>query len=241
MEIWIRNLTTLVYTASLLLFNNVGAALIETDDSIFGIKSLTLDTSTNLAWLDLSITEGVSFNDISKELIPGGEYQGFRFASPDEVRSLFNQAQIPDINDPGYFSHYGTPENAAPALSLIELMGPSYQIQINGALLSQIAGFSSQRITSFGFDLIQMPYATVRERVTYQNGIRSYAEVFTTGSAIFPSSSYVGVGSWLVKPALVSEPPVLVLIISGVFGLFYMSHRKIIHVKPNTNNKNNHV
>ncbi len=89
---------------------------------------MTVDTSTNLAWLDLSITAGISFNEVSSELGIGGIYSGYRFASPDEVFALFVEAQIPDINVSD-IANLGTIANATPALALIELMGPSYQIQ----------------------------------------------------------------------------------------------------------------
>ena len=232
MNIMKKELIRFVVMASFLLpFNEVGAALISVDDSTFGIGSLTVDTSTNLAWLDLSITKGISFNDITNELNYGGTYSGYRFASPDEVFSLFVQAQIPDINATGSFAHYGTSANAAPALSLINLMGPSYQIQTGGVLLSEIAGFSSQHVTLNGFDLIQMPYAIVREGIITQNGAESFGEVFTTGSSILPSRSYEGAGSWLVKSVVVTEPPVIGLFISGVCGLFCITRRKPIRIK----------
>jgi hypothetical protein len=98
-------------------------------------------------------------------------------------------------------------------------MGPSYQIETNGLLLSQIAGFSSQHVTANGFDLIQMPYATVREGVINIAGDQSYGEVFTVGSSIFPSNPYEGVGSWLVKPAVVPIPAAAWLFGSALLGL----------------------
>ncbi|CAA0099181.1 Uncharacterised protein [Halioglobus japonicus] len=182
------------------------AALISIDDPNFGTGALTLDTSTNMTWLDLSITEGMSFNDVSSQLGASGTYSGYRYASPEEVYSLFVEALIPNINDPGTFGHYGTVENARPALHLIGLMGPSYQVEISGVKLSSINGFSSQHNNSNGFDLIQMPYATVREGVITSNGPQSYGEVFTVGSSIFPSNPYEGVGSWLVKTTTVPVP-----------------------------------
>ncbi len=208
-----------------LFFNTVNAALLSADDSLFGSGSITIDTSTNLAWLDLSITEGISFNKVSNELESGGLYAGYRFASPDEVFLLFVAAQIPDINVPGDFANYGTTENSSPALTLIELMGPSYQVQTGDVLLSEIAGFSSQHVLVNGFDLIQMPYATVREGVITQEGTQSFGEVFTTGSSIFPSNSYEGVGSWLVKPAVVPVPPSIALFFSGLAFLTILARK----------------
>ena len=105
---------------------------------------------------------------------------------------------------------------AAPVLALIGLIGPSYQVHMSGVVLSEIAGFSSQHVMINGFDLIQMPYAIVREGVITREGTHSIGEVFTSGSLIFPSNSYEGVGSWLVKPAVVPAPPALLLFLTGV-------------------------
>lgn len=59
--------------------SDIHAALMSANDSFFGDNSLTFDTSTNLAWLDLSITAGISFNQVSSELGIGGIYSGYRF------------------------------------------------------------------------------------------------------------------------------------------------------------------
>ena len=203
---------------------NVSAALISANDSFFGVDSLTIDTSTNLAWLDLSITEGISFNEISGELGIGGIYYGYRYASPDEVFFLFVEAQIPDINSVGDFG-IGTVANATPALALIELMGPTSQTH-QGVTLSEINGFSSQHVFMNGFDLIQMPYVRVREGVTTQEGLQSFGEAFTTGTWIFPSNPYEGVGSWLVKSTVVPIPSAVWLFGSGLIGLVGFARRR---------------
>ncbi len=38
--------------------NQAGAALVSASDSVFGADSLTIDTDTNIAWLDLTFTVG---------------------------------------------------------------------------------------------------------------------------------------------------------------------------------------
>ena len=207
-------------------FNTANSTLISANDGTFGNGSITIDTATNLAWLDLSITTGISFNDISNELGVGGIYSGYRFASPEEVFSLFLEALIPDINSAGNFGHYGTLANAEPALSLIELLGASYQVKISGVTLSEVAGFSSQHVLINGFDLIQMPYAIVREGVITLEGSQSFGEVFTDGTFIFPSNSYEGVGSWLVKPVDIVEPTSIALFGLGLVGFSFFKKKE---------------
>jgi len=194
--------------------SQLSATLMSADDPQFGAGSLTVDSSTNLAWLDLSITEGNSFNEVSSQLDSGGTYSGFRFASPEEVFRLFEEAHIPDINDPGISGQQGTLANAPPTLALIQLMGPSYERTLSGVHLSEIAGFSSKQVTMHGYDLIQMPFAVVREDVVTPQGTLSFGEAFTTGTWIFPANSYVGVGSWLVRS--IPEPPSVALLSAGI-------------------------
>ena len=54
--------------------------------SSFGANTLTVDTSTGLAWLNVSLTAGHSYNDISSQLGAGQLYQGYRFATVAECK-----------------------------------------------------------------------------------------------------------------------------------------------------------
>ncbi|MGD9636871.1 MAG: PEP-CTERM sorting domain-containing protein [Pirellulales bacterium] len=57
-----------------------------------------LDTSTNLLWLDNDETYNRSFNDVSNKLAPGGEFEGWRYATNAEVATLMANAGIADTN-----------------------------------------------------------------------------------------------------------------------------------------------
>jgi hypothetical protein len=100
-------------------------------------------------------------------------------------------------------------------------MGPSYQVDVAGVILNEIAGFSSQHVVLNGFDLIQMPYAIVRDGVVTQSGTESFGEVFTTDTYLFPSNPYEGVGAWLVRE--INEPPtILCLLIAFLMLLSFL-------------------
>jgi hypothetical protein len=93
-------------------------------DSPFGAGTVTLDTETGLQWLDLDITAGRSFNDISGELGVGGEFEGYRFATTDEVLDLWTHAGIPDITFEGPIEATDfTAANLEPAQALVGLIG----------------------------------------------------------------------------------------------------------------------
>jgi len=54
-----------------------------------------IDTSTGLEWLDVSVTYDVSYETVvNNHLAPGGTYEGFRYATADEVLHLWSQAGI---------------------------------------------------------------------------------------------------------------------------------------------------
>ena len=79
-----------------LLTTNAGAALIDVDWAFPGDNSLMQDTSTNLQWLDLSLSDNKSYNLVISQLQPGGVYDGFRYATRDEVLHLWSEAGITD-------------------------------------------------------------------------------------------------------------------------------------------------
>lgn len=67
------------------------------------IGAATLDESTNLLWIDLTQTTGLTHNDVASELGASGIYAGFDFASETQIRTLLNEwFQIPneDFSDP---------------------------------------------------------------------------------------------------------------------------------------------
>lgn len=79
------------------------AQLVEIDDPSLPASpdgfNLTFDASTGLEWLDLTVTEGRSFDDIvgndgTDELGPGGDFEGFRHATGSEVTGWQNGPQL---------------------------------------------------------------------------------------------------------------------------------------------------
>lgn len=113
-------LLTLLVTAHLP--NLASAALESADDPVFGIDTLTIDTDTNLAWLDLTFTDARSFDDVSSQFGAGGDFEGYRYATEQEVLTFFEHAGIP--NAPGTSIANHDPINA-----LLALVGtfPSHQ------------------------------------------------------------------------------------------------------------------
>jgi len=73
------------------------AALIETDWMVTNDAALTFDSVSGLEWLDITVTAGLSYNDVAAELGVGGAYEGFSFASSQQVAGLFSAVGLGEI------------------------------------------------------------------------------------------------------------------------------------------------
>ncbi len=95
---------------------DVKAVLISMDSS-FGPDTLTLDTDTNLGWLDVTLSTQYSYEGILLELTPGGIFEGFRLATISEVTTFWQNAGIPKINT------QFVSENYVPVRDLMDFVG----------------------------------------------------------------------------------------------------------------------
>ena len=73
------------------------AALIEADWVAANDTALTFDSATGLEWLDITTTAGLSYNEVAAELGAGGAYEGFSFASSQQVAGLFSAVGLGEI------------------------------------------------------------------------------------------------------------------------------------------------
>lgn len=70
-------------------------------DSEYGPGTITRDTQTGLDWLDVTVTQNRSVTDITAELVPGGEFEGFRYATTDEIAAMWTSADVAVITFEG--------------------------------------------------------------------------------------------------------------------------------------------
>ena len=109
--------------AGFMIFSCAVRADLISQDSPYGTDTLTLDTDSSLLWLDLDLTAGRSFNDVNSQLVVGGEFEGYRYATRDEVLQLWTHASIPDITQVGPTQESDfTAANLAPAMALTDLI-----------------------------------------------------------------------------------------------------------------------
>lgn len=74
--------------AAMIMAGSANAELVETDWLADSDGLATLDTNSGLEWLDLTLTDGMSINQVSLELGDGGQYEGWRLATASEVHDL---------------------------------------------------------------------------------------------------------------------------------------------------------
>lgn len=187
------------------------ANLVLTNDPAFGANSLTLDTSTGLGWLNLSVSAGLSYQQVMADTQSGGNFSGFRLATAQEVLDLYASAGIPGT---GYYS-LSTP--AIP--SLFALVGTSGTINGHPGVLA----LSSTSV-------FPGTYCAPAIYVTGINGVEEYwvngGGFESGGTAYGPTFSYPDVGSWLVKD--VPEPAdtsFCVLVAAVWFGFTFLQRQ----------------
>jgi len=188
-------------TVTLVLSTNINAALI--DNGVF-----TTDTETGLDWLDLTESTELSFEYVSTQFEVGGQFEGWTYASTNQVEGLFNSA--------GGASHImQTSLNREPALLLMGLWGTIYQdLEVTAAEFITGTSFDDGRVwrgvvahdnngadADLGF--MSAEYQITEETLVYQD----------TGHA-------------LVRVSAVPVPAAIWLFSSGLISLIVFTKRK---------------
>ena len=87
---------------------NVNAELVDNG-------KITSDTQTGIDWLDLTETSGLSYDYVSSQLGSGGRFEGWAFASREQINTFFSNA--------GFVKKLKTSSNIAPVSKVLNLWG----------------------------------------------------------------------------------------------------------------------
>ena len=68
--------------------------VVAADDPRFGPGSLTVDLSTGYQWLDVTLSQNRTIAEVSAQFGVGGDFEGFRYATRDEVITFFQNAGL---------------------------------------------------------------------------------------------------------------------------------------------------
>lgn len=200
------------------------AALIERDlnpDS--GDHSLTFDSRTGFEWLDVTLTQGRSFDEV-KNGWGGWLAQGFRIAHQNELDGLIESGGLLPNNLYQTYPKTGTASDVQAVKDLIQKLGitfiyedqgsPYQRRSTNGYIADDYS--SSPGYESFG------RYADIG---FYELGWTTSAWAYDGSSTqVHRDSQYGNLGTFLVRDSLVSavpEPSMFVLLVAclGFFGL----------------------
>lgn len=165
------------------------AALISAN-SDYGPDTITFDTATGLAWLDVTYAQGRTYNDVSSKTGIGQEFEGFHHATQSELQGLFANAGISNMTG-------GTSAaNFSPATALQALVGMTHSGGLTPAnWTTGIAGFSASAGTH-KLSSLRIFTQTPEAQVYLANG----------GNA-GDGSSNASWGHWLVSEQPVSVEP----------------------------------
>jgi len=178
--------------------------------ALVDLGEITLDPNTGLRWLDVTSSVNRSYEDVTLNLVPGGDFYGYRYATAPEVAQLFTNAGIvtPWVgNQPG--------PGSSDYFELMNLIGMT-------------------RVTSDSWDTFGMTL----ERTIARLGIVGLCEIgpsdcyFVLPSTSGETDAHPWRGSFLIAvpgPLEISEAPLptaLSLFATGLGFLGYFGYRR---------------
>ena len=170
----------------------------------------TLDTATNLEWLDLTESTSRSFDDVSGQFGTGGDFAGWRHANTAEVSALFTSQGYP----PGYDS---SPTTVA-MFQLIQLLGETAVIPSGSNVQSAAFGLYDDSATG------TLPRAgiAVLEQLYFNNGNPGFDRSHVVDDNVLTDIGLPIYGHWLVRSAATTEipaPGAMAIFAIGIAGL----------------------
>lgn len=169
----------------------------------------TVDLNSGLRWLDMSSTQGMSFNQVSASLVNGGSLQGWRYATASEFRDLFESRGY-------YFS--GNPLNT----SLLE--GETFFQSLIGLMGATVSNGNANSIFGIlGTDYTSSSYQYMGQIYSFYDSSESFAKI---ERGPLDTATNDAVGSYLVQQHVspVPAPSTWILMLTGL-GLLALSRR----------------
>ncbi|MES9957094.1 MAG: PEP-CTERM sorting domain-containing protein [Sedimenticola sp.] len=212
----LKNKNVVLFFALMFFSTISSSALVSVNDAIHGVDSATYDERTGLTWLDLTATKGVSYDAVLANMSIGGAYEGWRYATVDEVTSLWDSAGgngvYEDPSDGGAIAQYsGITETLiwligyTRAQQHVGFYGSYFEYWMYGLTGEVVSGTSSLRVAEL--------YGNTRQHVDVTRLDLSYDPSFF--------GEFNG-ASWLVKGGNIPEPSTISLIVLGFIGILFL-------------------
>jgi len=220
---------------------SANAALLSIDSS-FGADSVTRDTATGLDWLDVTQTRGLSYDQVNAQMVSGGLYEGWRYATVAELDQLIVNFGYSAVNQNcSYTAIHCDLINVTQAElveTMIRMLGDTYdatvdQLNETADVSASGAGYTfgllgSQNRASGYYDA-GLIYD--RETILRSNGAPYEDDEDTVQSlttAFIPSYSTITLGSFLVAPSPVPIPASVWLFASALLSLVGIKRKQAI-------------
>lgn len=109
--------------------NDAVATIIQGQDTRYpGTTNTTIDTATGLVWLDWTATVSQSYDTVRSELVPGGQYEGWRYATGLEISTLIRDMGLvykPDAT--GWATEFGSSGSNPSVVKSIKYLGQTWR------------------------------------------------------------------------------------------------------------------
>lgn len=194
--------------------------------------SYTYDPHTHLDWLDLTATQGLSYDQVTAN--DGVSYiaDGWHYATFSDVLSLYKDAGIvftefPDANNPGDYGYdllSPTPDSTVQAL--INLLGQTFEPDYDLPGTGSYGVFQSTTAGYYGVAIAQIyPDRPNPPRPDFASEAVVLDNHFTTADL----TDFDGIGSYLVRDADVAATPLpasSLLFASGIGLIGFVAWRR---------------
>lgn len=202
------------------------AALIGVDWQTAGDSLLVRDTTTNLEWLKLTETTGMTYGAVSGQLGTGGSFEGLRYATNAEVINLFSDYFGIALGPSDYYGE--TPAYLDPGVRLAsEALGTGVSggtDEFSGPNANYILiGYTGEAMTDESqFVLGARTRWSDTDYFSARDPLPLYAAFYATDT-----SFDLVRGSYLVRTAVVPLPAAAWLFGSGLLGVMALTRRKV--------------
>jgi hypothetical protein len=115
--------------------------------------NLSLDTSTDFEWLDLSLSTSMSYNSMIAQLGPGGLFDGFQHASNAEVVQLWTNLGLPSGSFPAISSVNDGGVLADSAIDLLTQTGINATFRVTQGTSTNVVAPGNHRVLTIRHNL----------------------------------------------------------------------------------------
>ncbi len=204
------------------------SALILQDWLTPGDGYIVRDTNTNLEWLNLTQSNGLSYSYVTSQFGSGGQFEGMRYASNNEVITLWASYFGIDLSSTAYPLGPEVPGYRDPGVRLAsEALGTG----ISGGTDPQSGPNANYNLIGITGDIrLDTGHQFILGARTMWSDTLYYSAIdpwYSASSGDPAPTDAIATGSYLVRPSAVPVPAAIWLFVSGGIALFGSTRRRV--------------